>query len=294
MLLLLAWVVIVTLSLVDVLLLLALLGRGTAGWLRQTLLASPFAVALVTALMAPWRLWTLGLLAGVVALQAAAHLRWLRRARQTLGPAPAGLTAAVSDLARRWQTPAPSAVALGPAGPAVIGILRQTLVLPADALELAGPELAAVIAHELAHVRAHDPLKLWLLGVARTALGWHPLTRPVAERLSLEVEIAADRRAANWIGLREYALTLGRLGLRQAAVLVGQPAAGLSGHGSDLMLRLKALLGAEDPAPHLALAGRLGRRIAAKPRRHGVPTVVGLYLMVGYAGLFGLVQYLTR
>lgn len=293
-LLLLAWLLIVTVALIDARLILALLGQGTPSWLRQAVFAVPFGVGLITAVMAPWRLWSLALLAAVAAVQAAAHVRWLRRVRQELSVAPEEVTATVAALASRWGTPAPTAVALGPAGAAVTGFLRHTLILPVDTPDLAAPERTAVIAHELAHVRAHDPLKFWLLGVARTALGWHPLTRSVADRLALEVEIAADRRAAAWVGLREYALTLGRLGLRQAAVPVGQPAAGLAGHGSDLMLRLQALLDAEAPAPHLNLPGELGLRIAANPRKRGIPAVMGLFLLVGYVALFGVVQYLTR
>lgn len=67
-------------------------------------------------------------------------------------------------------------------GPAVAGLLRPLIVLPAWALELGDPELALAVAHEREHINARDP---WLLLV------------------SLLVVVLVPWNAALWLQLRQ-------------------------------------------------------------------------------------------
>lgn len=58
---------------------------------------------------------------------------------------------------------------------------------------LSSSELSAVIAHEAAHARRRDPLRLFIVETIASALG--PLGRPLAERFRLDVELDADEAA---------------------------------------------------------------------------------------------------
>ncbi|GAA2445688.1 M56 family metallopeptidase [Actinomadura vinacea] len=75
--------------------------------------------------------------------------------------------------------------------------LRRPRVLVSTGLlaALSDPELAAVLAHERAHVRSRDPLKIVL---ARALPAWHfylPVLRDLRRRFALGRELAADRAA---------------------------------------------------------------------------------------------------
>jgi hypothetical protein len=81
-----------------------------------------------------------------------------------------------------------------------VGLLRPEVVVSYGLMQhLPGPELAAVVAHEIAHARRRDAL---LLMLARCASFFHlPDTRRrVMEELELSCEMACDREAANAVG----------------------------------------------------------------------------------------------
>lgn len=61
---------------------------------------------------------------------------------------------------------------------------------------LAPGELAAVLAHERAHVERRDPLRFSLLRAMAAALFWIPALRGLADDVADEAEIRADDRAA--------------------------------------------------------------------------------------------------
>ena len=58
---------------------------------------------------------------------------------------------------------------------------------------MSASEFAAVLAHEAAHVRRRDPLRLFIVETIATALG--PIGRRLAERFRLDVELDADEAA---------------------------------------------------------------------------------------------------
>ena len=61
--------------------------------------------------------------------------------------------------------------------------------LPAD-------ELAAVLAHEAAHLRRRDPLRFFALRAVASTLFWIPALRGLADDVADEAEVRADDRAA--------------------------------------------------------------------------------------------------
>jgi TonB family protein len=156
--------------------------------------------------------WAWGLSAGAVALALlGAGLRlaaWRRRWRvATLD----GRTVLVSENV----------------GPAVIGVWRPQVVLPAWSLELRPAERRLMLLHEDEHVRAHDP---WLraAGAALVVLApWNPALWWQVRRLRLAVEMDCDARVLARGGhAPEYAELLLRVGQRRARLPLGAPALG--------------------------------------------------------------------
>jgi Zn-dependent protease with chaperone function len=117
-------------------------------------------------------------------------------------------------------------------------------------------ELAAVVAHEAAHVRRRDPLRLSLLRFLTCTLFWIPALRRLADDVADEAEIQADDAAAAG---RPLALASAILSL--ARWLEGRrPARGLRAavgfHRDDLLdRRVRRLLG-ENTTPESHLTRR--------------------------------------
>src|SRR2546429_1139393 len=156
--------------------------------------------------------WAWGLSAGTVALALlGAGLRlaaWRRRWRVTTLD---GRTVLVSENV----------------GPAVVGVWRPQVVLPAWSLELRSGERRLMLLHEDEHVRAHDP---WLraAGAALLVLApWNPALWWQVRRLRLAVEMDCDARVlARGGDTPEYAELLLRVGQRRARLPLGAPALG--------------------------------------------------------------------
>jgi len=101
----------------------------------------------------------------------------------------------------RWTDAAESAAGARPVevrasseldSPAVMGLLRPTIVVPHGALDWPLERCRLVLVHELAHVRRRDVLAQAIADVA-CALHWcNPLVWICARRLRMEREIAAD------------------------------------------------------------------------------------------------------
>jgi hypothetical protein len=78
----------------------------------------------------------------------------------------------------------------------VIGGWRPRLVTAECVISACSPdEFRQVVAHEAAHVRARDNLKLLLLLACPDPLAWTPLGDTLTERWRTEAEFAADQRA---------------------------------------------------------------------------------------------------
>src|SRR2546421_5433108 len=112
-------------------------------------------------------------------------------------------------------------------GPAVVGVWRPQVVLPAWSLELRSGERRLMLLHEDEHVRAHDP---WLraAGAALLMLApWNPALWWQVRRLRLAVEMDCDARVLGRGGdTPEYAELLLRVGQRRVQLPLGAPALG--------------------------------------------------------------------
>src|SRR5262245_5498383 len=79
------------------------------------------------------------------------------------------------------------------AGPIVFGVSRPIIGLPTDFAERFSPvQQEAMLAHELAHVSARDPLWYSLANWASALVWWHPLVWWARRRLHAASEMAAD------------------------------------------------------------------------------------------------------
>jgi hypothetical protein len=141
---------------------------------------------------------------------------------------------------------------------ATVGVVRPQVVIAEEVRAALDPAaLAAALAHEHAHVRRRDPLRIWLAQIA-TDLQWP--------------SSSARRRLAHWLGALELARDEearldGAAGDDLAAAVVavarmpqwrpGAATAGLTGAESSLASRIHRLLG---PLPLDA-----GRRSIALP-----------------------------
>ena len=107
------------------------------------------------------------------------------------------------------------------------GLLSPSVYLAEQLAErLTERELAAVIAHEGAHVARRDPLRFFLLRLLACTLFWIPALRRLVEDVRDEAEVLADDRAArdNPLVLASAILSLANWDApcaRDAAVSVG-------------------------------------------------------------------------
>ena len=126
---------------------------------------------------------------------------------------------------------------------------------------LRSSELAAVIAHEGAHVTRRDPLRLSLFRVLACTLFWIPALRRLADDMADEAEILADNVAAERAGPLVLASAL--LALAQWPAVTTNPTAVVGFQHRDLLeRRIRRLVGESTPrATHVtrrSLAGAAG------------------------------------
>lgn len=77
--------------------------------------------------------------------------------------------------------------------PFVFGVVKPTVILPRHLVERADDgQLAAVLAHEFAHLRRADPLFGWLFSLCHAAYFFHPALILVKRQLLIERERACD------------------------------------------------------------------------------------------------------
>jgi Zn-dependent protease with chaperone function len=154
------------------------------------------------------------------------------------------------------------------------GWLRPKIYLSSCLPErLSGPELEAVIAHEAAHVRNRDPLRLSVLRFLACTLFWLPAVRQLTEDLADEAEVRADDAAARD---RPLALATALVQLAQWLRPVPVTHGGVGFDERDLLERRVRRLTGEAVAPRsritrgsllaavllLALAGTSGAVVA--------------------------------
>ncbi len=76
---------------------------------------------------------------------------------------------------------------------------------------MSGPtpgQLAAILSHELAHIRRYDPVINFLQRIVEAFLFFHPITWWISHRVRLEREHCCDDIAAASVGRLPYAAAL--------------------------------------------------------------------------------------
>ncbi len=171
----------------------------------------------------------------------------------------------------------------GLTGPLAFGILRPSVGLPADfGAKFSRAEQDAMLAHELAHLAAHDPLWYLLADVSSAALWWHPQAWWARRRLHHASELAADEAAALFpdgpAALAGCLVTLGK----QMTQLPATGWMGVEGGGfrSNLAERVQRLL---------RLAGT-ARQPSYGWRAHAARCGVIIAISAGAVGLTGCLQ----
>jgi beta-lactamase regulating signal transducer with metallopeptidase domain len=130
----------------------------------------------------PWQQWQTWLVAVWLAV-AVTMLAWYgvvhRRYRERLGPL--RRDGSIYHSTRTDE------------GPAVVGLWRPVIVVPADfATRYTPKEQQLIIAHEAVHLRRRDPLMNALCALLQCALWFHPLAHLAARRFRLDQELSCD------------------------------------------------------------------------------------------------------
>lgn len=125
-------------------------------------------------------------------------------------------------------------------GPAVLGIRRPEVVVPAWLLGASPQEQRLVVIHEREHVRARDPLVLLAGCVAAAVMAWNPAAWWMLRRLRAAVELDCDARVLrHGVRPQEYGAVLIDIAGRGPGLSMGAPA--LAGSPSILERRLRAM-----------------------------------------------------
>ena len=143
---------------------------------------------------------------GASLLAAFAVVKWLvcwRILNRCAAPAPPELVALAARLSERLglRRQVRIVIAARPWGPAVIGLWRPTIVLPAAILKsCAKINYELLLAHELVHVRRNDSLCAVLQLAAQLVWWFHPLVWWMNRRIRIERERCCDEEVV--AGLR--------------------------------------------------------------------------------------------
>lgn len=169
----------------------------------------------------PWSgmlatLWAMGALLG--AMRLVRLTRQLSQVKRNAVPAGPAIDALAGGISRQWGTRRIARVLVSETAvsPFVFGVFKPVIMLPGKlANGLSPAETAALLAHELAHLRHHD--LFWCVGWRwLSAVFWfHPLVWSIPAAHSLACEEEADRLASRQTGdSASYAPMLARLALR--------------------------------------------------------------------------------
>ena len=159
---------------------------------------TPLSNGMSTLLDWAWSMASMAL--SLVILASGAHLSWRRR---------------------RWDRGHVAGTAVyisGDCGPAVVGFLRPTIVVPRWLTKLSPGAQELVIAHERSHLGAHDTQLLTIAVCLLACMPWNPVLWWQLRRLRLAIETDCDARVLS-LGypVARYSETLIAVGERQSA-----------------------------------------------------------------------------
>ncbi len=221
-----------------------------AVWLQPTWRQR--AAALLEPLL-PWCVTGWG--AGVVVLSVPLIGGWRhvqRLKRRATRPAAEDWQPRLARLARRLRVSRP--VRLLESGltqvPIVIGWLRPVILLPTSVITgLTPPQLEAVLAHDLAHIRRHDYLVNIVQSVVETLLFYHPAVWWVSRRIRVERELCCDDWAVRVCG---NALTYARALTELEQQRADAADLALAATGGTLLGRIGRIVGVPVAQPRLS------------------------------------------
>ena len=138
------------------------------------------------------------------------------------------------------------------AGPAVVGLLRPRIVLPAWVRGAEPPRQKLILAHEEEHLGAGDAVLRFFVAVLLIAFPWNPALWLHYRRLCLAIELDCDRRVMERLPHRRwlYGELLFRVGAR-AGARPGLALAAFAERPSFLETRIRKLL---SKAPEVGMA----------------------------------------
>lgn len=132
---------------------------------------------------------------------------------------------------------------------------RSRVVLTTAALTVLNEaQLAAVLAHEQAHLRGRHHLALAAGRVLRLAFPWVPAFRWAHDEVARLVELIADDAAARHCDRRDLAGALVALAADSRSVV---PATAFAAGGPAVAVRVRRLLGSDQPLGRRAVTGWL-------------------------------------
>ncbi len=144
----------------------------------------------------------------------------------------------------RLEIPIRAVSSPAPLEPGVFGVLRPVLVLPESIFDrLTPPQVEAIIAHELCHVRHRDNLVAALHMFVETVFWFHPLVWWVGKRIVEERERACDEEVLR-LGSEPRVYAEGILNI--CKLFVEAPLVCVSGiTGADLKKRIHQIMSAD-------------------------------------------------
>ncbi len=145
--------------------------------------------------------------------------------------------------------------------PVVVGYIRPMILLPVAIISsLPLPQLEAIIAHELAHIRRHDYLVNLLQTLIETVLFYHPVVWWLSRRIRVERENCCDDIAA---ALCASPIEYGRALLALEELRGPDTALAISANGGSLVERVRRILGHQPTEPSRPMGGLLTLSIVA-------------------------------
>lgn len=189
-------------------------------------------------------------------------------------------------LARAWTTGRPALTAQDSGVPAwvidadfpvvaVVGLRRPRLVVARSVVErCTARELAVILAHEGAHIAAHDNLRRWWLQCVVDGLSWTRRASVMARSWQEAAEDAADDRAAvtgsRAVDLASALVTVARLAPGRSVPV--WPVVACFYRGDGLERRVRRILQAPEPASR-----------DSRPSQSGVCIVAAAVALVVFA-----------
>lgn len=187
-------------------------------------------------------LWILGIL-GFAVLHLCAWFRLRLTLRRAIAPPP-NLTSAFEALRKTFGVQVRLLVTTHKrwTGPAIIGLWRPVILVPATLLNLQPQELEMLLRHELAHIARRDAWWNFLAIFLETVLFFHPGIWWMTRRLRVTRERLADELALSSDGDRQI-LAEALLNLAEGSI----PRTVLAARGGELSERIRALVKVGSP-----------------------------------------------